>query len=272
MSEAPRAPGAASALLDTSTPPFRPSVRWLDALESQASVEVFERLLRYATPPPQRTSAVEAAARAREVVQTAFGKALDGSHFWTPTSGSLESHLITSIRWRASQDRRYAEELTSHLDEEPPLSATLDVDDTAEMPPVAPPLTSRELHERLHALRLVVPSDQTILELLEDAIRHDEAMERMAQLSTEASREAARSTWQWAGAQLAELRGSGGGVAAGGDEPARGTSDARISGEWELPLYPESPKRADLHAILEITRATRGYLLDLRRTLAARQR
>jgi hypothetical protein len=243
--------------LTSPTSPFSPSLSWFDAFQTQASTPLFERLLRYAEPPHHPACADRAQRRAAEVVLDAVSQALDGRHYWSPAAEPLEAHLRCSLRWRASMDRPYARELASGI--YPTSAHPSDDDPTQELlpAPAATPsrLSAHDAAKILHALRRVVRSDAMILELLDDALRHDEALERMSRPSQPDHQALAVELWSSTWTRLAALRSAVAGHAA---QPT-----ARDAGPW-----PEPPRRADLHALLKITPATRGCLLDVRRILA----
>jgi hypothetical protein len=250
-----------------STAPFVPPFWWMEAFEAQATAEMIERLLWYAARHTQAVVAVAgaASATATERVQAVLTETLEGSLAWSPANQPLEGHLIDSIRQHAWNDRASAARRNDGDGEpaDPPWSRNPDQEDTAELRPVAPGAhTQRSAQKLLQALRLLVPTEQEILDLLEDAILHDEATEQMEATSTGEGQHAARNLLQWALLKIDLLRRETRSTAAGLEDPQP------IA--WAVP--PASANREDLRSLLELTKATRARLWEIRRALGRGRR
>jgi hypothetical protein len=193
---------------------FVPSQEWIEALQEQATVGLAVRLRRYAGR--QALSAVEVVTRKGEVERYASKlltdtliRTLSGAARWDPARCSLEMHWIEAMQNQAGEHR-----VGLRSGEPSPLVVSdTDAEDTAEVLPVrvANLAESMQLGQRggqkmLQALRVLVPSDQEILELLDDAQIHDAAMAELDGVPTAEEEHAARNLVQCIQGHVEHLR------------------------------------------------------------------
>jgi hypothetical protein len=193
---------------------FAPSQEWIEALQVQATVGLVVRLQRYAHR--QALSAVQVATRkgeteryATKLLTDTLLRTLSGSPRWDPAQRSLEMHWIEAMQNQAGEDRA-----VSRSGKPSPLAAgNTDAEDTADMVPVRVANLAEELQlgrragqKMLQALRVLVPSDQEIGQLLDDAQIHDAAMAELDGVPTPEEEHDARNVVQFIHAHLAELR------------------------------------------------------------------
>jgi hypothetical protein len=197
---------------------FVPSQEWIEALQAQATVGLVVRLQRYARR--QALSVVEVVTRKGEIERYAtklltdtLTRTLSGAVWWDPARHSLETHWIEAMQSQAGEDRakmRSGDRAVLWSGEPSPLVVSdTDAEDTADMVPVqvanlaaSMQLGRQDGQKMLQALRALVPSDQEIWGLLDDAQIHDAAIAELDGSPTPEEEHAARNVVQGIQGQL----------------------------------------------------------------------
>jgi hypothetical protein len=176
--------------------PFQPTTEWILALEAQATIAMMERVQWYAAKQAQAAGASYAA----ELVRDAITQTLSGSAGWDPARSPLEVHLIDFIRWRTWNDRIVARAAR------PSANHNTDLDETAEMRPVPPRVSTQEISSIDREDPSLRPSP-TLMPTDDDAQLHDRATKAMASsISTERGQHSARNMIQWVQLHIEQMR------------------------------------------------------------------
>ena len=197
-----------------------PSHEWIAALEMQATVALLVRVQRYARCQARASCQVvtgkgEVEQLTTKLVADCVARTLSGAAAWDPAGGSLETHWIEDIGAQAAEVRAGMRGEPSPL-----VVSDTDSEDTEEVEPVRPAVVDAEVAKfaarqqiprqsagkMLQVLRVLVPSDQEILALLDDAQIHDEAMAEIGGPATAAEEHEARNLAQCIQGHIEHLR------------------------------------------------------------------
>jgi hypothetical protein len=202
---------------------FVPSQEWIEALQAQATVGLVVRLQRYARR--QALAVVEVVTRKGEteryttkLLTDTLLRTLAGPTRWDPAQRSLETHWIEAMQSQAGEDRA----VRRSGEPSPLVVSDTDAEDTAEVVPVSADAAVTKLAESqqlgqhdgqkmLQALRMLVPSDEEILQLLDDAAIHDAAMAELGGAPTAEEERDARNVVQCIQGRVELLRRDAGG-------------------------------------------------------------